>query len=214
MRHYFTNPSILDSRSIAHFWSVNKHVEYPRLFILDPSADMRHSGFTLYELLLTLSLIAILVGLGLPSFTEIAANSRLRTEINALFHAIHVARKESIMRRSVVSICPSFDGLVCRPGKDWSGGWIMFNNRDRDSPPQVDQGEPILQVHTVGENVRITANRRGFTLRATQKRATNGTIVVCDTAGRVAPRALVVSYTGRPRVALENRRGEAYKCSD
>ena len=49
---------------------------------------MRHSGFTLYELLLTLSLIAILVGLGVPSFANIAANSRLRTEVNALFHAI------------------------------------------------------------------------------------------------------------------------------
>ena len=174
----------------------------------------RHSGFSLYELLMTLILVAILVGLGLPSFAEMTAKTRLRTEVNALFHAIHVARKESIMRRSVVSICPSFDGLSCRPGKDWSHGWIMFNNRDRDEPPQLDPGEPTLQVHTVGKNVKITANRRGFTLRATQKRATNGTIVVCDTAGRVTPRALVVSYTGRPRVALKNRRGEAYQCAD
>ena len=173
-----------------------------------------HSGFTLFELLLTLTLIAILVGLGLPSFAKTAANSRLRAEVNALFHAIHVARKESIMRRNVVSICPSVDGLTCQPGMDWSKGWIMFNNRDRDQPPEVDPGEPILQVHTVAENVRITANRRGFTLRATQKRATNGTIVVCDPAGRVRPRALVVSYTGRPRVARENRRGEPYRCSD
>jgi len=174
----------------------------------------RRSGFTLYELLLTLTLVALLVGLGLPSFAKIAANSRIRAEIDALFHAIHVARKESIMRRSVVSICPSLDGITCRPGKDWSRGWIMFNNRDRDEPPQIDSGEPTLQVHTVGENVRITANRRGFTLRATQKRATNGTIIVCDAAGRVNPRALVISYTGRPRVALTNRRGEAYQCSD
>ncbi len=174
----------------------------------------RQSGVTLYELLMTLLLVAVLAGVGMPSFAEMAARTRLRTEINALFHAMHVARKESIMRHTVVSICPSFDGITCRPGKDWSGGWIMFNNRDRDEPPRIDQSEPILQVHTVGENVRITANRRGFTLRATQKRATNGTIVVCDTAGRVDPRALVVSYTGRPRVALENRRGEAYKCSD
>ena len=85
----------------------------------------RYSGFTLFELLITLTLIAILVGLGLPSFAAINANSRLRTEVDALFHAIHLARKESIMRRSVVSICPSFDGLTCRPGKDWSGGWII-----------------------------------------------------------------------------------------
>ncbi len=118
------------------------------------------------------------------------------------------------MRRSVVSICPSFDGLTCRPGLDWSSGWIMFNNSDRDEPPRLDRGEPVLQIHRAGPNVRIVSNRRGFTLRATQLRATNGTIVVCDPASRVTPRALVVSYTGRPRVTLEDRRGNAYTCAD
>ena len=88
----------------------------------------------------------------------------------------------------------------------------MFNNRDRDEPPRIDDGEPVLQIHKAGPNIRITTNRRGFTLRATQKRATNGTIVVCDLHDRVTPRALVVSYTGRPRVTLETRRGEAYSC--
>lgn len=175
----------------------------------------RHqTGFTLYELLITLMLIVVLVGLGLPSFSAIAARNRLHTEINALFHAMHVARKESIMRRMVVSICPSIDGRTCKPGRDWSQGWIMFANHDGDSPPQIDAGEPLLQVHTVAENVVISSNRHGFTLRATHKRATNGTIVVCDIADRVTPRALVISYTGRPRVTLEDRRGKPYRCDD
>jgi type IV fimbrial biogenesis protein FimT len=173
----------------------------------------RKCGFTLYELLLTLSLMAIIGGLAVPSFAKMMANARLRTEINALFHAIHLARKESIMRRSVVSVCPSLDGASCLPGRDWSDGWIMFNNRDRDDPPVVDPGEPLLQVHRTGGNVSISANRRGFTLRATELRATNGTIVVCDPAGRVTPRALVVSYTGRPRVAESDSRGDAYSCA-
>lgn len=171
-------------------------------------------GFTLFELLITLLIVAILAGVGVPEFSRITARARMSKEINALFHAIHVARKESIMRRQVVSICPSNDGSRCSPGRDWSRGWIMFNNRDRDEPPQLDAGEPLLQVHAVSDRVRITANRRGFTLRATQKRATNGTIVVCDRAGRVPPKALVVSYTGRPRVASETARGEAYECPD
>lgn len=171
------------------------------------------SGFTLYELLLTISLVVIIIGLAVPSFAAIIANGRLRAEVNALFGAIHLARKESIMRRSVVSICPSTDGARCTAGLDWSDGWIMFNNRDRDEPPAVDPGEPLLLVHRTGRRVTISANRRGFTLRATELRATNGTIVVCDPAGRVTPRALVVSYTGRPRVALANTRGERYACA-
>ncbi len=169
-------------------------------------------GFSLYELLMTLALVGVLLGLALPSFSGIVARSRIHAEINALFHAIHVARKESIMRHKVVSICPSHDGLSCTPGRDWSAGWLMFENADRDEPPRRDAGEALLQAHTVGQNVRVTANRLGFTLRATRKRATNGTFVVCDIAGRVAPRALVVSYTGRPRVALRTTRGESYRC--
>ncbi len=177
---------------------------------------MRHfnRGYTLYELLMTFVLISILVGIGIPSFAKMNANGRIRTEVNALFHAIHLARKESIMRRSVVSICPSVDGTSCQPSLDWSQGWIMFSNLDRDEPPRIDAGEPILQTHRSGPNIRISTNRRGFTLRATQKRATNGTIVVCDLHDRVTPHALVVSYTGRPRVTLETRRGEIYSCAD
>ena len=171
-------------------------------------------AFSLYEMLLTLSLIAILVGIAVPSYSGITARSRIHAEINALFSAVHLARKESIMRRKVVSLCPSPDGSRCLPGRDWSSGWIMFENTDRDEPPRRDAGEPLLQVHVVGEQVRVTANRRGFTLRATEKRATNGTFVFCDVAARVAPRALVISDTGRPRVATETTRGEPYRCAD
>ncbi len=174
----------------------------------------RLHGYSLYELLMTLTLIAVIVGLGLPSFSGLVARNRLHVEINALFHAIHLARKESIMRHRIVSLCPSLDGVSCEPGRDWSTGWLMFENTDKDEPPRRDKGEPLLQTHIVSEDVRIMANRRGFTLRATQKRATNGTFVVCDMANRTPPRALVVSYTGRPRVTLETRRGEPYSCAD
>ncbi len=176
--------------------------------------SLYNRGFTLYELLTTLALAALLLGLGIPSFSGLVARNRQHVEVNALFHAMHLARKESIMRRQVVSICPSLDGLSCEPSHDWSTGWLMFENDDRDEPPRRDLGEALLQAHQVAANVRITANRRGFTLRATQKRATNGTFVICDRSDRVTPKALVVSYTGRPRVALETTAGEPYSCAD
>ncbi len=175
---------------------------------------IRNQGFTLYELLLTVVLIAIIGSIAIPSFSAITARQRQRVEIDALFHAIHLARKESIMRRKVVSLCPSRDGQSCSPGKDWSDGWLMFENTDRDSPPRLDSAETLLRQHRVSSNVRISANRSGFTLRATFLRATNGSFVFCDSQGRIAPRALVVSYTGRPRVASLKTNGEAYTCAD
>ena len=171
-------------------------------------------GHSLFELLITLLIVALLLSLGLPAFDKIAARNRQHAEISVLFHAIHLARKESIMRKRVVSLCPSNDGLTCTPGRDWSAGWIMFDNRDRDDPPEVDPGEAILQAREALPGMRLTANRRGFTLRATFLRATNGTLVVCDDAGRIPAKALIVSYTGRPRVAFENTRGDPYDCAD
>jgi len=174
----------------------------------------RNRGFTLYELLMTVGLVALLLALGLPSFTATLARSRQAVEINALFHAVHLARKESIMRRKVVSLCPSADGQRCDRGTDWSAGWIMFENSDRDSPPQLDQGELLLQWHRVADDVLIQANRRAFTLRATFLRATNGTFIVCDRLGRIPAKGLIVSYTGRPRVAFERTNGSPYICAD
>jgi type IV fimbrial biogenesis protein FimT len=164
----------------------------------------RGHGYSLLELLMTITLAAMILTLGLPSFSALKARNAQRVEINALFHAVHLARKSSIMRKQVVSLCPTADGVSCNPGREWSG----------DEPPELDDGEILLHRHLASPSVKITANRRGFTLRATFLRATNGTLVVCDRAGRVTPRALVISYTGRPRVAERTPRGTAYFCAD
>ncbi len=172
------------------------------------------NGYSLYELIMTLGLIGLILTLGLPSFGNIVANQRLRTEVDAVFHAIHLARKESIVRRRVVSICPTVDRQVCTAGTDWSVGWMTFVNIDRDWPATRDPDEPILHQFDVDPATRILANRRSFSLRSTDLRATNGTLIFCDRAGRAKPRALVVSYTGRPRVAYKDSRGKDYKCAD
>jgi len=168
------------------------------------------AGYTLFELLVTVVLVGLLLTLAIPSFGNILANNRLRGEVGALFHAIHLARKESIIRRQVVSICPSTE---CGPRSGWSAGWMTFINNDRDWPAVRDPDEPVLRIHRIDPSSRVTANRSSFSLRSTELRATNGTLVFCDRAGRGKPRALVISYTGRPRVAYQNSRGRDYSCA-
>lgn len=170
----------------------------------------RTRAFTLYELLITLALLSILATIGLPSFAALAAKSRQTTEINALFHAFHQARKESIMRRRVVSVCPSLDGRTCAGTKDWSSGWLLFFDPAGTGWP----GDGIVTRHSVAETVRVSANRQIFTARGTLKRTTNGMIVFCDRRGRTSAKALIISYTGRPRVAERRADGSAWSCAD
>ncbi len=176
--------------------------------------DRRPRGYSLYELLLTLAIASVVLGLGVPSFATLAADRRITAQLDPLFHAVHRARKASIVRRRVVTLCASADGKQCDDSYDWSAGWIVFVNRDRDEPPRRDADEPLLVVHAGDARTAVTANRRAFTLRSTKLRATNGTLVVCDRAGRGTSRALVVSYTGRPRVARTTSRGDAWRCAD
>ena len=174
----------------------------------------RLNGYTLYEMSISLLLIGVLSAVAIPGFAKLHSRNLQRVEINTLFGAVHLARKESILKRYVATLCPSIDFEQCSGNRDWSGGWILFENKDRDSPARVDPGENILKRHIVSENISIRANRLSFTQRATFLRATNGTLVVCDRQNRIAPKALVISHTGRPRVADRTPRGDPYACAD
>lgn len=171
-------------------------------------------GYSLYELIGTVGLVALVLSLGVPSFGRIVAEHRLKVEVDVLFHAIHLARKESIVRRREVTLCPSANGRDCLPGFDWSEGFIMFVNLDRDGPAERDPDEPVIQRYSTSSHNLILANRRSFSFRTTALRATNGTFTLCDKARRGAARRLIVSYTGRPRVSLIGRDRNPRQCSD
>jgi type IV fimbrial biogenesis protein FimT len=171
-------------------------------------------GHSLFELIITVGIAALVLSLGVPSFGKMLADHRLKIEVDAIFHAVHVARKESVVRRREVTLCPSRDGQNCTTGFDWSAGWIVFVNLDRDAPATRDADEPLLQRHSVSSHNQVAANRHSFSFRTTVLRATNGTFIFCDKARRASPRALIVSYTGRPRVSRIDRNGNPYICPD
>ncbi len=57
------------------------------------------SGYSLYELIITVGIAALLMSLGVPSYGKMLANHHLKVEVDAIFHAVHLARKESVVRR-------------------------------------------------------------------------------------------------------------------
>ncbi len=81
-------------------------------------------GFTLLELMFTLTVAAILLGVGVPSFIDTIRNNRAATNINELSNAFAIARNEAIRRGANITVCRSSDGATC--GADWADGWIVF----------------------------------------------------------------------------------------
>lgn len=175
---------------------------------------MRHlRGFTLHELLATLGVLGVLSALSVPSFANFERNARRTTAVNEFFHAVFLARSESIKRGGVVSLCKSLDGRSCANSAKWSDGWIVFVNLDRDDPPQVDANESVLQVYPGWRRGNVQSNRASFSFRPTTQGLVNGTIVFCDDRGPSEARAIIISHTGRPRVSQRDAENKPLRCS-
>ncbi|MFA1025669.1 putative Pillin [Pseudomonas syringae pv. helianthi] len=70
---------------------------------------MRHiaKGFSLIELLVTVSLVGILAAIAIPSFTSSIQSNKADTELSDLQRALNYARLEAINRGVAVRIAPT-----------------------------------------------------------------------------------------------------------
>jgi len=78
-------------------------------------------GFTLVELMIVVAVVAILLGLAVPSFYQVITNMKLTSYANNLVSSTLLARSEAINRNAVVSLCVSTDGMTCGAG-GWEAG--------------------------------------------------------------------------------------------
>jgi type IV fimbrial biogenesis protein FimT len=139
------------------------------------------------------------------------ADARNRA-LNTFVTAVQLARSEAIKRADEVALCKSGGGSRCTSGGEWGPGWLVFVNLDHDSPPKLDAGEPMIHQDGRLAAARVTANRDAFTFRPFSKASTNGTVTFCDVRGPKAARAVIVSPSGRPRIASTNSSGGPLVC--
>lgn len=91
-----------------------------------PKARSTQAGFTLIELMVTLAVLAILITVAVPSFTDMINNNRSVALSEALTNALNFTRSEAVKRGARVSICASDNGTGCTAVNTWSSGWIVF----------------------------------------------------------------------------------------
>jgi type IV fimbrial biogenesis protein FimT len=171
------------------------------------------AGFTLVELVVSVGVLAVMAGWGLPAFGELTRDTARTREVNRFVQAIHLARSEAIKRDGVVSLCPSADGAICQPGPQWQSGWIVFVNLDRDSPASRDTGEPVVHFYQQWDAGRILSNRDTLSFRPFGQMGVTATVTFCDDRGSAAARAVIISQTGRPRTSSRSASNGPLDCT-
>jgi len=134
------------------------------------------AGVTLTELMVTIMIVSILLGIGVPSYRYMTNSSRTTTEVNLLLGDLQFARSEAIKQGLPVTICPSAAGTSCDSTSTWQNGWIIFldNNGNGIMEGSATPADVIVRrglgfgvatdTFVADNNVQgITFNREGFT---------------------------------------------------
>lgn len=163
------------------------------------------AGWTLIELMVVFVVMALLLGVGVPSFASMLREYRLTSFSNELHAAMWLTRSEAIRRGHRVTLCTSADGLQCADGVGWNTGWIVFP--DPNSNAQRDPAEEVMRTRSTPFPVIVGVGniplKHYLSYISTGASRTvggalqMGTIRLCNGEKQ---RRIIVSSTGRVRV--------------
>lgn len=88
----------------------------------------QQSGLTLVELMVTIAVLGILLGIGVPGFQSMLAQNRASSTANDLLATLQFARSTAIAQARPVSVCPVTARPVtaCSANTNWQGGWVVW----------------------------------------------------------------------------------------
>lgn len=156
-------------------------------------------GFSLVELLFTITLSSILLTLAFPVYRHLILELRLFILTDRVTSTLYYARSEAIRRQNVITICKSKDGKSC--SGSWNDGWIVLINKS--SIPKLLRVYPalshwdFLEWHGFRSDNYLQLHPDGS--------SQNGSFIVCVNAlSKKMVWLIKISQTGRIRIDRKN----------
>ena len=179
------------------------------------SAPLVLTGFTLVELLITILVLSLLLGLAVPAFRSLMQNDQQFVQTNNLILSLNAARSEAIKNDNNslpgpppilggAQVCSSSNGLACT-GTPWNQGWIVLG-ADPASPLNPAKRLQVVGALPAGTTLNELNGNLSITFLSngalnTSPAALNAVAPVafkmCDNRGAAFARYLQVTLMGR-----------------
>lgn len=175
---------------------------------------MASGGTSFIEVLVVLSILAVLMAIASPDLAAIVRNGRLNSQNSQLLHSLDLARSEAVKRMVQVVVCRGSASAGCGGAGAWDSGWIVFADLNEDGgydPPAAGgTGDVLLEVNT--------GLRSGFALLASPSipgmvqfdahggSSANGHFILCQDGRKDWARLVIVRPSGRIRRGTDDDR--------
>jgi len=118
----------------------------------------RAGGFTLIELMVTLSVVAVLLVVAVPGFQTAVNSNRLAASANEMLASLQTARMEAIRRNRRTLVCFSANAGAASPTCATSNlnGWLTFVDADRNG--NYNGADTLLRTSTFNAPVQLLAS--------------------------------------------------------
>lgn len=154
-------------------------------------------GFSLFELLICLSVLGIVTALAAPAFGELLQRNRQQIAIEHLRETVNFARIAAITRKSTVSICHA-PVDTCEATNLWSAATRVFPDLDRDGVQSAEEETLLVSELPEGLHWRWNNFRQQPHLTFLSNGTTdslNGSFILCRGDNPLA--RLVLNKAGR-----------------
>ena len=142
-------------------------------------SDNAMRGFTLTELMVVITVFAILVAAALPSYNEFVRNQRVKTTSFDVFSSLVQARSEAITRNATIVVEPL-------TANTWTSGW------------NIKMGSTVLRTQDPIPNITITGPATVSYSGSGRLSAAADPFELTATGGTVITRCISIDLSGRP----------------
>lgn len=160
------------------------------------------AGFTLLELITTVTIVGILLGIGIPAFTSTIRNNKLTSQANGLIGSLNLARSEALKRGIQVSVCARA-GDKCSGTSDWSNGWLVFTDDGGTTGDMDTAADTLLQASSSSADGISVSGDASYVAFSATGAVSKRTLTVSLTKCADSKRTVSVSTAGRISVSKD-----------
>lgn len=155
-------------------------------------------GFTLIELMVSVSVTSILAAIAAPSFSDFIVKMRVDNEISQLHRMLLITRNTAINNGQKTIICPLDNNFQCT--SQWQNELSVFI--DVNDNKLFDITEKVISIRAAinsGDKLIYGKGRNKITYKPTGQLSglVNGTFRYCPQSHKENARGIVIARSGR-----------------